>query len=259
MPSEFTSWWDFHNFAHAVRHSARFIHGPQVSDFLDTLQQTSSQRRRSLSKGTFLWRAQFGSATKECEQDDVVWDEAVPYSSARMKPLPHSAQEGRVNPKGIPCLYLATDKETAMAESRPWIGCTISAGQFRIARDLTLIDFSVGHESKFEVYFDEPSTAEREKSVWAHVDRAFSEPVVANPETADYVPTQVISEFLRKQGFDGVAYKSRLGKGFNIALFDLNAAVLVNCALFSVKSLSFVFGDPTNAYHVRNSEGEGEA
>lgn len=94
-----------------------------------------------------------------------------------MKPLPYSAQEGRVNPKGIPCLYLATDKETAMAEVRPWIGTTISAGPFRMARDLTVIDFSVGHDSKLNFFLEEePSAAEREKSVWAQVDRAFSEP-----------------------------------------------------------------------------------
>jgi hypothetical protein len=168
-----------------------------------------------------------------------------------MKPLPHSAHEGRVNPKGIPCLYLATDKETAMAEVRPWIGSSVSAGPFRIARDLTVIDFSVGHDSKFEFYFDEPSPPEREKSVWAQVDRAFSEPASVEPDTANYVPTQVISEFFRKQGLDGVAYKSRLGNGFNIALFDLNAAVLVSCGLYPVKSLTFTFGEPENGYHVR--------
>jgi len=31
-----------------------------------------------------------------------------------MKPLRDRAYEGRVNPKGVPCLYLATDPETAM-------------------------------------------------------------------------------------------------------------------------------------------------
>ena len=47
-----------------------------------------------------------------------------------MKPLGGRATDGRANPRGIPCLYLATTKETAMSEVRPWIGSYVSAGQF---------------------------------------------------------------------------------------------------------------------------------
>src|ERR1039458_6332974 len=36
-----------------------------------------------------------------------------------MKPKPEKAKEGRVNPKGIPCLHLATHEDTAMSEVRP--------------------------------------------------------------------------------------------------------------------------------------------
>lgn len=254
MPCEFQSWWDFQKFSETVRRSSRYIHSQFVTDFLAALLQTSESRRRTLTAGKFLWRAQLGGTTEEREQDDVIWEESVPYPSARMKPLPHSAHEGRANPKGIPCLYLATDKETAMAEVRPWLGTSVSAGQFRLLRDLTVVDFSVGHDSKFEFYFDEPSAEDREKSVWFQVDRAFSEPAIADPATADYVPTQVISEFFKKNGFDGVAYKSRLGAGYNIALFDLNAAALVNCALFPVKSVSFGFGEPEQAYRVHEAD-----
>ena len=253
MPSTFQSWWDFQRFSETVRHSSRYIHSQFVTDFLTFLLQTSERRRRPLTAGKFLWRAQLGGATEVREQDDVIWEESVPYPSSRMKPLPHSAHEGRANPKGIPCLYLATDKETAMAEVRPWLGTSVSAGQFRLTKNLTVVDFSVGHDSKPEFYFDEPSAEDREKSVWSHVDRAFSEPAVADPATADYVPTQIISEFLKKNGFDGVAYKSRLGTGINIALFDLNAAMLVNCRLFPVKSVSFGFGEPEHAYRVHET------
>jgi hypothetical protein len=35
-----------------------------------------------------------------------VWNSA-PFGAKRMKPLPN----GRINPKGIPCLYVATDGE----------------------------------------------------------------------------------------------------------------------------------------------------
>jgi hypothetical protein len=252
MSHEFKSWLDFVRFSESVRHSSRYIHGQYVNEFLATLLQTSNARHRTLAAGKFLWRAQLGGAANEREQDGVVWDELVPYQSERMAPRTNSAHEGRANPKGIPCLYLATDKETAMAEVRTWIGISLSAGQFRLTKDINVVDFSVGHDKEFDFYFEEPLAEEREKSVWLQVDRAFSEPTVTDPATADYVPTQVISEFFKENGFDGVAYKSRLGKGFNFALFDQSVATLVNCALFPVKSVSFEFGEPERAYSVKN-------
>jgi RES domain-containing protein len=42
-----------------------------------------------------------------------------------MKPIPKWQGEGRANPRGIPVLYLATHRETALAEVRPWIGAVI--------------------------------------------------------------------------------------------------------------------------------------
>ncbi|WP_366931004.1 RES family NAD+ phosphorylase [Mesorhizobium sp.] len=49
-----------------------------------------------------------------------------------MRPLAGRASEGRANPKGIPCLYMAVDRHTALAECRPWIGSLVSIGAFKI-------------------------------------------------------------------------------------------------------------------------------
>lgn len=251
MAKQFKSWWDYEQFSSSVKRSARFVHDKTVLTFLDTLLQTSTNRHRHISAGKYIWRAQLGNAVEERNQDEAVWDEPVPYSQERMKPLPYSAHEGRVNPRGIPCLYAATDKITAMSEVRPWLGSTVSIGQLQLKRDLTLVDFSVGHDSKFNCYFEEPPPAVREQAIWAQVDRAFSEPANTDPGTAEYVPTQIISEFFKKKNFDGVVYKSKLGPGFNIALFDPAVADLVNCALCRVESVSVNFSDLENGYHIK--------
>jgi hypothetical protein len=167
-----------------------------------------------------------------------------------MMPLSHAAHEGRVNPKGIPCLYVANNKKTAMAEVRPWVGSQVSVSQLRIMREIKLIDFSKGHDSKFNFFFEEPSPTVREQHIWEQVDRAFSTPVTSDPSTAEYVPTQVISEFFKEKGFDGVVYKSQLGSGFNLALFDREAASVVNGRLCSVKSVKFKYGDVEHTYRV---------
>jgi len=206
-----------------------------------------------------VWRAQLGNETSERHIDEtdltIMVEEPVPYPRARMKPLRNAAHEGRVNPKGIPCLYLATDKETAMAEVRPWLGASISTGHFRTTRELAVVDFSVGHDSKLnpDLMTRELSPAEKEEAVWAQVDRAFSAPVTDDPATAEYVPTQIIAETFRKEGLDGVVYKSLLGSGFNFALFDLEAAELVTCGLYRTEALSFSFVEDGPAYYAQQS------
>jgi hypothetical protein len=99
-----------------------------------------------MKEGFVLWRAQLGHEYREEKQGDEVFEIEAAYSPARMKPLPDKAYDGRANPKGIPCLYLATRKETALSEVRPWIGSYVSVGQFKILRDVELIDCSREHK-----------------------------------------------------------------------------------------------------------------
>ncbi|MCW5631902.1 MAG: RES family NAD+ phosphorylase [Rubrivivax sp.] len=155
-----------------------------------------------------------------------------------------------MNPKGIPYLYVATTKETAVAEVRPHVGAHVSVGVFRTARAVELIDFSVGHDSKQDFFFEEPPPKVREEHIWACVDREFSEPASVEPDLAEYVPTQIIAEYFKSKGLDGVVYKSRLGDGFNIALFNVAAADLTSCSLVKVSGVSYVFGALENTYHV---------
>jgi len=249
---KFDSWKSYQNFEQSVRRKARYVFEDHVKKFLETVIATSKGRKRKLSVGRVLWRAQQGDHWETVCVNGDEFDDHGPLPPQRMKPLAHSAREGRVNPKGIACLYLATDKDTAMAEVRPWIGSYISIGQFKTLKDLVLIDCSVEHATNiiFHWYAKEPPPAVREKSIWAQIDHAFSEPVNPDETSADYAPTQILAEAFRSSGYDGIVYKSLLGKGFNVALFDINAADLVNCCLFKAESITFRFDQAGNPYVV---------
>jgi hypothetical protein len=168
-----------------------------------------------------------------------------------MKPLTDRAHDGRANPKGIPCLYLATQAETAISEVRPWIGSYVSVGQFKLLRPVEIIDCS-RERLDHMFYWEEPSPEEVEKAVWSDIDRAFAEPMTRSDDTADYVPTQILAELFKREGFGGVAYKSRFGeRGYNVALFDVDAADLINCGLARVESIKFNSKDVDNPYFVK--------
>jgi RES domain-containing protein len=135
------------------------------------------------------------------------------------------APEGRINPKGIPFLYAATDMQTAIGEVRPSLGALVSVVNLRTSRGIRLINCTTDEEKiRNIVYFKEPEAEERTQAVWRDMDRAFSQPVIDSDNRADYAVTQLIAELFRQNGFDGIAYRSAFGPGHNIALFDLNAA-----------------------------------
>ena len=156
-----------------------------------------------------------------------------------MKPLRHSAHEGRVNPRGIPCLYVANNRDTAVAEVRPWVGALVSVARLSLSRELRLVNCTDDGNFDAELFFEEPPPDEREEIVWRAIARAFSKPVTDDPGLAEYAPTQVLAEEFKYRGYDGVAYRSRLGTGFNVAVFDLDALDVVYLELHRVQRVSY--------------------
>ncbi|HSW65483.1 MAG TPA: RES family NAD+ phosphorylase [Dissulfurispiraceae bacterium] len=249
--AEFKSWNSFSAFWAATIRKHRYFRPPDVEEFLRTVLLTSKGRETTIKARRILWRAQIGCDLRPYYQDDeYVDDPPAPHTPERMKPLKGEAIEGRVNPKGIPYLYLATHRDTALAEVRPWLGTLISVAEFKILRDLRVVNCS-GAEARLSIYLEEPEPPEREKAVWSDIDRAFSTPVSLGDRTAEYAPTQVISDMFKANGFDGIVYRSALGDGHNVALFDLEAAEMVNCSLFEVKDIKFTFSQEANPYFIK--------
>jgi hypothetical protein len=254
-PHEFASWRSYWNFARSVGREFRYIRSAEVEAFLAVVLETSHSRRIEIPEKHLYWRAQLGHGWRPMNSYS---DDEIPcaHPRARMKPLLGRATDGRVNPRGIPSLYLATTKEAAMSEVRPWVGSYVSVGQFRTRRPLTVVDCSRRpHEQPFHFKFDEPEyeppAEQRTQAVWAHIDRAFAEPMTRSDDEAGYAPTQILAELFKKDGADGVVYKSNFGDdGFNIALFDPEAADLINCCLFEVETVRPVFKESGDSYSV---------
>lgn len=205
----------------------RYFSDTETQEFFETLLTTAKERIESINKGQRYWRAQLGYDDSPC------YDHIVPHSHNRMKPESEKAFEGRINPKGIPCLYLATDEKTAVSEVRPWAGSYVTVAQLETIKDLKVIDCSRGEINPMNVTvsdldklwkLEQPTPEETMKTIWRWVDKDFSEPVDHNDNTAGYVTTQIIAELFKTNGFDGIKYKSLFNNGKNLALFDINAA-----------------------------------
>lgn len=241
--SEFKSWQSYSLFAYEVVKCNRYIQNEDVSEFLTALRESSKKRIKKIRTDTTLWRAQLGCDYRPFEEDgEILFDEEVPFSEDRMKPLPDRAREGRANPKRIPYLYLATKRKTALSEVRPWVGSILTLAIFKTVRELQVVDCSVHGNSKTPFYLgEEPSPDVREEIVWKHIDNAFSRPVTQSDDSAEYIPTQVIAELFKNQGLDGLYYKSNLDTGLNIVLFDLKSAEFKRSCLFRTTKIELDF------------------
>ncbi len=246
MFESYRSYWFF---AASVKARSRYIRTPAQEEFLTNLRDTIADKIETLKARTIMYRSQLGHDWRS-EEDDrgSSYKVECPYGEERMKPLQDRAQEGRANPKGIPVLYLATHEGTAVAESRPWLGGFVSLGHFKLSKKLRVVNLTT--EREYGLFRNEPSDEIKCKAVWASIDKAFARPVERSDDVADYAPTQLIAEYFRELGYDGIAYRSSLGPGHNLALFNIHVASLEVRRLVKVKKLTMEFDDADNPYFV---------
>ena len=67
--------------------------------------------------------------------------------------------------------------------------------------------------------------------------KELATPVVPHAAAIDYIPSQYLCEFIKTCGFDGVAYRSSLNDGMNVAIFSPNSAKAVSLTEHVVKGL----------------------
>jgi len=242
----FKSWDSYYHFKSIVERKSRFIFDCDSKSFLKAIEDTCKPRIKTISMSDSLWRAQIGCDYVPLNQEGIYAGEVpIPFDSDRMKPKNGSVPEGRANPKGIAYLYVADNKKTAMSEVRPSLGVSISVGKFKPTKELKIIDFSE-HHGKFHVV--EPTQEDINEAAWRDMDKAFSIPVTNSDFHPDYVPTQVIAEFVKSLGYDGIAYKSSLAQGTNITLFDLESASIQEREVFNVRNIHYDFEEEINQF-----------
>ena len=262
----FQTWQDFSKFSDFVQREKRYFHDESVKAFLDAIVATSTCT--NLEADVSLWRAQLGDSLEYITDDEGrEWPDIAPFSAERMKPPIDSPQrEGRINPLGISCLYLADSAETAISEVRPWKGAHVSVARLRTCRDLRIVDCTKragGNSGRWGLWMSRPvgDSAKLEKMtqgeisefVWADIDASFSQPIGPQDEKISYIPTQIIAEKFRHLGFDGIKYKSSTGEdGHNIALFDVVDAEITTCHLFEVSSIEYETKEKASPYFIQN-------
>ena len=138
-------------------------------------------------------------------------------------PEKHITSHGRANPAGIPYLYLGSTEATAISEVRPHTGETACVADFALQGNVTLIDLRNPRKSVSPFVLGDEDAISAMRTDVPFLERLGEEltrPVLPQVAAIEYVPSQYLCEFIKKCRFDGVIYRSSVGEGMNLALFD---------------------------------------
>jgi len=226
--------YSWERFAETVRHEARFVliadprpggeNEPpaRLARFLAGLlgyADKSTRMLHTLPTGTKLYRGRMTDNVAELRAE-VKKEPAQKLGAAP----PSRAAAGRMSGEGVPLFYGADNVHTAVAEialHSPYDFALV--GEFTTQRPVTILDFT--RNPKVPSIFD---LAHRDRRLFAEfVDdfvSAITQPVILDGrERVDYLPTQVVTEYLRwvpQRRIDGIAFPSRAkSRGKNVVLF----------------------------------------
>lgn len=228
-PSEIMSYaWD--RFVRDIKHKVRFFFSAIKPDPYDpdgySPVNTLSTIGEAVIKLGLIQGVSAGEVMYRVRErpSDATWSLDAEQLGAPPKEV---VQAQRMNPAGISYLYLAKEKETALAEVLNKPPCRAAIGIFTIRRDLLIIDLS--RLPNIPSVFDEEKRDEGEliQFLYKFVDE-ISKPVSKDGrEHVDYVPSQVVCEYFSKvfrstggEPIAGIAYPSSVRQGgVNAVLF----------------------------------------
>lgn len=129
-------------------------------------------------------------------------------------PDPNQIKDARSNPRFIRYLYIAESPTTAVFEVRPLLYSAVNVSGVVVKEQLRIANIAV----------DIDTNPEKEKTVeeWllSFIQSAFSSPT-NNPD--DYIPSQIIAEYFRHLGYDGIRYSSSLHRGgYNLTIYNVS-------------------------------------
>lgn len=133
------------------------------------------------------------------------------------------ASHGRANPSGIPYLYLGSTPETCVSEIRPHTGEHACVGEFDLDGLKGIVDLRNPRKLASPFLLEATSEIVQLRADLPFLEKLGAEltrPILPRSAAIDYVPSQYLCEFIKKQGFSGVLYSSSVSDGINLALFD---------------------------------------
>ena len=205
--------WD--EFCENVKHKARFFEHAQFNRSKELSKLNETFLTLSINVSTTLYRAR--NANKDETLDKIHLRPVIELGIAP----PQRAGHNRFSPSGIPYVYLSEDDKTIIKEIRANDGDRVGIGRFQI-NNLNLVDLRKDNLEKISKdLFNEKCTAQLLCSASTILDflSDITKEVKKEDNHLEYIPTQIVSEYIWSLGYDGFIFDSSLCSGTNYVLF----------------------------------------
>jgi len=223
--------WIWSKFCHSVKHSSRFFN-PEAEDLLKEIFRDIDQI--STFTGQPIIRViPNGDNDRHIFRGRQADDDSTRIRIIRMPwkelgPPPEIiATGGRMNPPGISVFYGAFERDTCISELRLPVGSIGITGQFEFIQSVRVLDLTIFDNAYISVSMFHPDYSRRLSHLLflKEFHKEIRKPVLPRDETIDYLPTQVVAEYLANKyepRLDGLIYSSSQtnGVGRNIVLFN---------------------------------------
>lgn len=228
----------YSEFVDELKSSRRYFLSESSQEFLSSLKELAKERTFLLKEGEVLYRARKNDVVRNGGDYQPVSD---PRPAEEMKPTPNMNSEGRANPYNITMMYLASSEETAVSEVRPDVHFPVTVSEFRVVKDLRLVDF-VSTRPSWAWYFRKTDDV---TNLWLRLSGDYSRPLNKEEQRINYLQTQVIAEYFNDQGFDGLIFQSQFkarknssecGEDIskNFVIFDLDAVEHIKAGVWKI-------------------------
>ncbi|MFP8782588.1 RES family NAD+ phosphorylase [Planococcus plakortidis] len=218
--------FDWTQFTEEIKHKNRFhVKSFNTQRFLEIIEAAT----RSFKKGEIFYRARISNGRD------------TPFPIDEMGPPPeYLATNGRVNPFGISCLYLANEQDTAIKEIRAGIHDSVTVGEFELLEDLEIVDLTI-LDSVSPFVAEDMERYAINKSHLKAIANEITKPLKGTNPNIGYLPSQYISDLIKSAEKKGIKYKSTMDKDFyNLAIFDKSLLECKKVYLKEVESIDYV-------------------
>ena len=194
------------NFAESIKYANRFHNEMFNSDALASFLSVVTE---VIPLGTRFYRARIASSSTGFKKREMG------------APPKEKGSVGRINPEGITILYLASDDITVLHEVRASTYDYVTVATFENTRDIIVVNLSrISKISPF-LYDGALEKFAVNRKVLNEMAAEVAKPLRRNDSTLEYLPTQYVSEFIKREKYDGVEYSSTFReKGFNLACYN---------------------------------------
>ena len=235
----------WYKFKDAIFYENRFFVRHQL---LDILSQYMKENTLNIKPGQIYYRARI--IDDSCINDHMIYKcysapdgekldvkyvgKANPFKgltkeASFVPPKNVKVSAGRANPKYVKYLYVAESPTTAIFEVRPFIYDAVNIAKIQTTELLKVANIAVD----LDLFNDKDTTVDMH--VMGMIQGAFSKPT---NNTDDYIPTQVIAEYIKSLGYDGIRFNSSIHSGgVNLTIFNYEKCEAISSQDFRIENI----------------------